>query len=322
MRRRVPALADSLLDFTVLGSYTSIGYGLRSRGWRVGDLPRMEGQVVAVTGATSGIGMAAAAAFARLGAAVWLVARNAGRAERAREKISQETGSSELHVGVCDLSELASVRRFALELTERAHRLDVLVHNAGVMAQERTETGDGIELTVATNVVGPHLLTRSVLALLRAAPSARIIAVSSGGMYTQRLDPSLLIGTDGEFSGPAVYAQTKRMEVVLSELWARELAGSSVVSNAMHPGWVDTPGLSESLPTFHRVWRRVLRTPEQGADTIVWLGCAPLPGDVSGGFWFDRARRPTHRLPWTRESAAQREELWVGVEQLSRRGLV
>lgn len=317
-----PSLPDSLLDLTVVGSYTSIGYALRARHWSAADLPRMDGHVVAVTGATSGLGMAAASAFARLGATVWLVARNPERAERTRDTIARQTGSDLLRVGICDLSELASVRRFAQELTEGTERLDVLVHNAGVMAQEPTETVDGIELTVATNVVAPHLLTRSVLALLRDAPSARIINVSSGGMYTQRLDPSMLMGVTGEFSGPAVYAQTKRMEVVLTELWARELAGSSVVSHAMHPGWVDTPGLSESLPNFHRVWRRVLRTPEQGADTIVWLGSAAVPGTVSGGFWFDRARRPTHPLPWTRETAAQREELWSGVEQLSRRGVV
>jgi hypothetical protein len=85
----------------------------------------------------------------------------------------------------------------------------------------------------------------------------------------------------------------------------------------MHPGWVDTPGLRDSLPGFHRVLRRLLRTPEQGADTIVWLGSAPQAAQISGAFWFDRARRPTHLLPWGGEAEQDRRRLWTEIERLS-----
>ena len=90
-----------------------------------------------------------------------------------------------------------------------------------------------------------------------------------------------------------------------------------VVVHAMHPGWADTPGVRSSLPTFYRLTRPLLRTPEQGADTIVWLAAAAEPGCSTGGFWHDRRRRPTHRLPWTRESAADREALWTACERLT-----
>ena len=139
-------------------------------------------------------------------------------------------------------------------------------------------------------------------------------------MYTVRLDLRSLVDEPEPFRGTAAYAQTKRIEVILNELWAEHRRGTDIGFHAMHPGWVDTPGLREALPRFHRVMRRVLRSPSQGADTIVWLGSAAAPEQVSGAFWFDRAKRPTHLLPWTRESAAERERLWVEIERLSQIG--
>ena len=114
-----------------------------------------------------------------------------------------------------------------------------------------------------------------------------------------------------------MYARTKRAQVILTELWAKRLAGTGVVVHAMHPGWVDTPGVASSLPRFHRLTGPLLRSPEQGADTIVWLGAAAEPGESSGGFWHDRRRRPTHRVPWTRETPEDRERLWRECERLT-----
>ena len=192
-----------------------------------------------------------------------------------------------------------------------------MVNNAGVLSAERSLSRDGIELTLATNVVGPFLLTKLLAPLLRQSAPARIVNVSSGGMYTQGLHPEDLQSTDGRFRGTVAYARTKRIQVVLSELWASRLANAGVAVNAMHPGWVDTPGLRDALPAFHRVLRPLLRTPEQGADTIVWLGSAPRAARVSGAFWFDRARRPTHLLPWSADSDEDRQRLWAEVERLS-----
>jgi dehydrogenase/reductase SDR family member 12 len=301
----------------VILSYTKLGYARRSRRWRASDLAAMDGKVVLVTGATSGLGEAAARGFARLGASVWLVARSRKRGEDTKARIAEQTGSDDVHVGICDLSDLRSVRRFAEQCAVRPGRLDLLVNNAGVLTEERSLSRDGIELTLATNVVGPFLLTKLLVPLLLRSAPARVINVSSGGMYTQGLHVDDLQSARGKFRGTVAYARTKRMHVVLSELWAWRLEGTGVVVNSMHPGWVDTPGLRGSLPGFHRVVRRLLRTPEQGADTIVWLGSAPQGAAVSGAFWFDRARRPTHLLPWGAESDDDRSRLWAEIERLS-----
>jgi dehydrogenase/reductase SDR family member 12 len=278
--------ADRLLDASLVG-YTRLGYVLRERAWA--PLPRMDGQVVVVTGASSGIGRAAASRFASLGATVIDVVRDPARAREGAD------------VRVCDVSSLADVRRFAASLT----RVDVLVNNAGALPASRSVTAEGVEVAFATNVLGPFLLT----SLVR---PRRVISVTSGGMYTARLDPYDLETVSRPYRGAEVYARTKRAEVVLTALWAQR----GVSAHAMHPGWVDTPGLASSLPGFHRVLRPLLRTPSQGADTIVWLGSADVP---PGRLWHDRAERPAYRLPWTRETPADRERLWAELErQVSR----
>jgi dehydrogenase/reductase SDR family protein 12 len=113
------------------------------------------------------------------------------------------------------------------------------------------------------------------------------------------------------------YAETKRAQVVLSELWAEALRNTSVVVNAMHPGWAETPSVKTSLPRFHRVTRKILRTPAEGADTVVWLAASPRARESSGRFFFDREERRTHLLPFTRESEQERRDLWSLCERLT-----
>ena len=136
------------------------------------------------------------------------------------------------------------------------------------------------------------------------------MTVSSGGMYTQRLDLGLLDAGPEAFDGVTAYAKAKRAQVVLNREWARRAAASGVTFHAMHPGWVDTPGIHESLPDFARVMGPLLRTPEQGADTMVWLAAAREPLTTNGQFWLDRHRRWTSKLPWTRTSPAEADQLW------------
>src|SRR6201995_398567 len=164
---------DAALDLSVVGGYTTVGYRIRRRGWN--QLPRMEGRVVLITGASSGIGLAAAHGFAGLGATVWLAVRNPARGAQARARILERHGEADVHGGVCDLSRLESVRAFAEQFTSGASRLDVLVNNAGILTQSRELSADGIELTLATNVIGPFLLTGLLVPMLERSPHSRII---------------------------------------------------------------------------------------------------------------------------------------------------
>ena len=315
--KMISSLFDSILDRTVVGGYTKVGYRLRSPAWDAGDLTSMDGRTVLVTGATSGLGLAAAEGFARLGARVRLLARSKERGEQARAAVVRATGNDDVRTYLGDVSDLGDVRACATRFAADEPRLDVLVNNAGVLPSERTVTSEGNELGLATNVLGPFLLTNLLLPLLEASAPARVVNVSSGGMYTQRLDVEDLQSTGDEFNGATVYARNKRAQVVLTELWAQRLAGTGVVVHAMHPGWADTPGVASSLPRFHRLTGPLLRSPDQGADTIVWLGAAAEPGRSSGGFWHDRRRRPTHRVRWTNETRADRERLWHECERLT-----
>ena len=301
------AILDAVLDRTILFSFDRSGF-LRHAG-RFG--PRdldvdLTGRVCVVTGANSGIGRAAATALAVRGAEVWLLCRDRGRGEEAVASIRKATGNRRVHLAVVDVSRLAAVRAFAEGFAPA--RVDVLIHNAGVLPATRQESPEGLELTLATNVIGPFLLTHLLQAKLAAATGARVIFVSSGGMYAQRLSLDDLQWTERQFDGVSAYAQTKRMQVILTELLARRWARARIAVHAMHPGWADTPSVRSSIPRFWQLMRKRLRTPEEGADTIVWLAVAPaLP---SGRFWFDRAPQPTHLLPFTAERPRDRARLW------------
>jgi NAD(P)-dependent dehydrogenase (short-subunit alcohol dehydrogenase family) len=297
------------MDLAVLPGYSRVGIAVRKTFWDAPAEAGIAGRRVLVTGASSGIGTAACELFARGGAEVHMLVRNREKGERARDGIAGRVEGARLHLEICDLSSLASVRAFAQEFGERVGDLHVLVNNAGVMPPRRERTDEGVELTFATNVLGPYLLTELLLPALRRGAPSRVVTVSSGGMYTERLDAGDLQLARRDYDPPRFYAHTKRCEVILSELWDERL-GNGISFHAMHPGWADTPGVQDSLPTFRRVMRPILRDSFEGADTIVWLAAADEPARKSGRFWHDRAVRPTHRLPRTRETAEERKRLW------------
>lgn len=323
MKRRLALVADALLEALVVPSFSIIGYHARRRlfAWNPLDDYRLDGRVVLVTGATSGIGLAAAEELARCGATVVLLGRDAEKTERTRATLVERTGNGSISGVTADLGDLEAVRRAADTIRARHDRLDVLIHNAGALSTELTFAPDGSEITTASQLVGPFLLTGLLLDLLVRAAPARVITVSSGGMYATRLSVDGLdvaSGARGEhgaqaFDGTRQYALVKRAQVAMNELWAEHLPSREVAFHAMHPGWVDTPGLRVALPRFYGLIDRILRTPAQGADTAVWLGAADGPPlNSSGRFWHDRRPRRTHRLPSTRraETAAERRRLW------------
>ncbi|GAA0601636.1 SDR family NAD(P)-dependent oxidoreductase [Kribbella sandramycini] len=295
-------MIDTLLDRSIVLGYSRLGYGLRSRSWSAADPRRdaLAGKTAVVTGARSGLGKATAAGLARLGATVHVVVRSAAKAADAVADLRSEVPGGEFVVDECDVSDLDAVRRYVDKVTDR---IDVLVHNAGVMPPQRTESAQGHELTLATHVLGPLLLTELLRPQLA---NGRVILVASGGMYTQRL-PADLEYRETPYKGAVAYARSKRVQVALTPLLATHLPELTVAT--MHPGWSATPGLTDSLPLFTKLTQPVLRTPEQGIDTTLWLA-ATHPAPPSGHFWHDRAIRPTHYLNRTRDTAAERRRTW------------
>jgi NAD(P)-dependent dehydrogenase (short-subunit alcohol dehydrogenase family) len=257
-----------------------------------------------LTGGTSGIGRAAARALLRNGAHLVVVGRDAAKLDHLRRELALQRAAGTIVTELADLSLMGDVRQLAERLNRRCGRIDVLINNAGGLFNQYGRTAEGVERTMATDLVSPYLLTRLLLPALKAAGSARIVNVASGGMYTQAMRADMLAVEPDEYDGPTAYARAKRGLVMLTGHWARELAPWGITVHAMHPGWVDTPGLERSLPAFHRQLSPWLRSPEQGADTIVWLAAAPDAARSSGHFWLDRKIRATHVFPHTRSTTA------------------
>jgi NAD(P)-dependent dehydrogenase (short-subunit alcohol dehydrogenase family) len=199
----------------------------------------------------------------------------------------------------------------------------VLVNNAGVMPDERTLSPDGHELMFATHVLAPLALTTLLAEPLGRGAPGRVINVSSGGMYGQALPAPDWESERTRYSPKLLYARTKREQIVITELMAERLRGRGVVVHAMHPGWADTEGVRRWMPVFRKLTGPIIRTPDQGADTIVWLGAAPEAAERTGLFWHDRTPRPTHyRLGASPDSGAAREALWsYAVDALAAAGI-
>jgi NAD(P)-dependent dehydrogenase (short-subunit alcohol dehydrogenase family) len=304
---------DGALELSVIGSFSRVGFEVRRRsyGWRSPVPDTLAGKTVLITGPTSGLGRAASEQLADLGARLLLVGRDREKLERVRDEIGRPPSSEPHEIFVADLSALDSVAAAVEAIRAAEQRLDVLIDNAGAIHPERRETADGLEATFATMVAGPFALVSGALPLLRAGAAAQVIAVTSGGMYAQSLDLDDLQYREGDFNGTKAYARAKRAQVGLMREWARRLGPpetGGIAYNAMHPGWAKTPGLDDALPTFARVMRPILRTPDQGVDTLVWL--AAQDGNTTGRLYLDRRPRPFDRAPMTRLSAGDRRRLW------------
>jgi NAD(P)-dependent dehydrogenase (short-subunit alcohol dehydrogenase family) len=303
---------DRVLELTIIGSFSRVGFAARRAlfDWDSAPAIDLAGRVAVVTGATSGLGLTAAHLLARRGADLLLIGRDPARTEAARRSVRDETRHARVEAVVADLASLGAVRTAARDVRAAMPHIDVLVHNAGALSRELERTDDGLELTAQVHVVAPFLLTALLLPSLRASDDSRVITVSSGGMYTHRLDLAALERPSEPFDGVRAYANAKRAQVVLNEQWSRHPAGRGIAFHAMHPGWADTPGVQASLPGFRRVMRPLLRSAEQGADTMAWLAGTPEARASNGDFWLDRRRRTTTLLPWTHTPVAEARRLW------------
>lgn len=300
---------SKLTDKTMFLSHDKIGFFLHQHDFKSQDLDHsMQGKICLVTGGNSGIGKATAKALADRGAEVHILCRDKERGLVAVDELRGQTKNHHIHLGLVDVADLESIRRFIKNFNK--DRVDILIHNAGSFSLNRKTTRQGVELTFATSVLGPHLLTMSLLPKLRKSADSRVIFVSSGGAYAQKLNLDRLVGSSKLYNGLLAYAQNKRAQIVLAEILAENFVGYDIGVHAMHPGWVDTRMVRDAIPRRLR-WlaKHWLRTPEQGADTIVWLAVCPDLKKSSGSYWFDRTKRTAHLLNKTKESAKERQAL-------------
>ena len=260
----------------------------------VGVLPLdLASRTIVVTGATAGIGKAAAQGLLRLGARVILAVRNREKGEAAQREIAAATGRPSPELVLVDLKSQSSIRRATAELCARHPVVHVLVNNAGVWLDKRSETDDGVESTWATNVLGYHLFTDGLLPALRKAAPARIVNVASE--YASDLDLEDVELKRRPYSGRLAYAQSKQADRLWTWALARRLRGSGVTANALHPGFVATEIFAKSGGLAGRAVSALAgvgaRSPKEGADTAVWLASSPTVEGESGKFWVDRRER-------------------------------
>jgi NAD(P)-dependent dehydrogenase (short-subunit alcohol dehydrogenase family) len=274
----------------------------------------MNGKVCVVTGATSGIGKAAATALARLGAQVVLVGRDRSRAEATAARIGSVATQPPM-VDIADLGAMDQVRALAERLAA-LDRIDVLINNAGLVLGERRGTPEGFEHVFAVNHLAPFLLTNLLLPRLTAAAPARVITVTSDAHSAARLDlddPNLEHGWDSWRS----YANSKLANILFTRELARRLHGTGVTANCAHPGVVRTGFGREARPLLRlgvTLARPFLLSPERGADTIVYLASSPAVADETGGYYVRRQRREPSAA--ARDDAAARR-LWQISEELT-----
>ncbi|HEX6710800.1 MAG TPA: SDR family oxidoreductase [Rubrobacter sp.] len=274
----------------------------------------MGGKTVLITGGTSGIGKATAVALAAMGANVVITGRNAERGVAAVEEIKGQSTNAELILA--DLCVQDEVRRLAETFLARHDRLDVLVNNAGVVLSKRTETPDGIETTLAINHLAPFLLTNLLLDRLKESAPSRVITVSSEAQRWGSMDFGDL-QSRRRYRGFPVYGMTKLANIMFTYELAERLRGKGVTANCLHPGSVGTnfgQNNRGAMALFFRTFKPFMRSPEQGADTLIWLASSPEVDGVSGKYFSDRKEIEAQDIAYDPDV---RRTLWEVSEDLT-----
>ncbi|CAF0727729.1 unnamed protein product [Rotaria sp. Silwood1] len=302
-----------------LSEYTRSGFESASKRFNSYDTDvDLSDQHIMITGANSGIGKVAALECAKRQAYVYMVCRDEQRGKEAQEEIIRESNNRNVELYLCDLSKPQDVATFTKQFIQLQKPLNVLCNNAGCMINERQLINDEHEVNFATNTLGTYILTKNLIPLLTQNQPARVFTTSSGGMYNVKLDPDDLNSTQMRtFNGDLVYAQNKRQQVVMAERLAERYP--SIYFATWHPGWVDTPAVRSAMPTFYAKMQSRLRTPEQGADTLIWLCCQK---DIAkkcknGDFFQDRIAVSKHLpLAWTKSTVEEDERFMRNLDRV------
>jgi NAD(P)-dependent dehydrogenase (short-subunit alcohol dehydrogenase family) len=293
-----PSIREMVSDRLILPAAIKFG----QRGYR--SLPRkahsfsMKGKVVAITGPSAGLGLAAACELARLGATLILIGRDPEKMAQASAQIQDFSAcpAERLHVYHAELSLLSEIAGIATQVAADHDHIDVLINNAGALFGSREETLEGFERTLAINFLAPILLSRKLATCFD--KKSRVINVASGGLYLQGLALDDLQYQQPPFDGSKAYARAKR---ALLDISHDENSRSTAQYFTTHPGWAATPGVSQSLPKFNNFMQGHLRDSHMGADTMVWLASAPELSHASlePYFWFDRRPHANAVIPGT-----------------------
>ncbi|MEN1729208.1 MAG: SDR family NAD(P)-dependent oxidoreductase [Pseudomonadota bacterium] len=299
-------LASLVFYGRFLNSFSVLGFNRRSRHWEPLAW-NFTGQRWIVTGATGGIGRALVLAGLEAGAEVWAIARDPAKLAALKQAASHP---DRLYTEQCDLSSLVGVRQLAEGTAFAGLRIDALINNVGVLLNDFSRSEEGLEMSLATNLLGHFVLTESLVEQGVLGTDATVIEVSSGGMYGTplTLDDMFEADSDG-WDGMRAYAFHKRAQVELVRAWNRRWPDGPTCQ-VMHPGWVDTAGVQSSLPRFRATLRKVLRTPEQGADTLLWLMAERPAWPEEGGIWLDRQLDSEHAFCYTRRAYGDADELY------------
>jgi NAD(P)-dependent dehydrogenase (short-subunit alcohol dehydrogenase family) len=276
----------------------------------------MGGKVVLITGGTSGIGRAAATALAARGAEVIVTGRSRERGEAAIEEIRRASGNEGVSLALADLTVQAEVRKLAEEFGRSHDRLDVLINNAGAVFSKREETADGLERTLALNHLAPFLLTNLLLDLIEDSAPSRIITVSSEARRGAEIDFDDL-QSERKYRGFPVYGKSKLANILFTYELAERLRGTGVTANCVHPGAVSTNfGMNNGgvMVLLFRALKPFMRTPEQGADTLIYLASSPEVEGVSGRYFGDRKVISSSEEP---HDVSAQKRLWEASEELT-----
>ena len=274
----------------------------------------MESKICMVTGATAGIGLATAEALVRRGAEVIVVGRDPVKGAEVTDRLRRETGNGKVVSMTADLSAMSRVRKLAGEFKDRYPRLDVLFNNVGGFYMKRRETEEGVEMTLALNLLSPFLLTNLLLPRLEASGGGRVVNVSSDAHRGGRLDFDDLEGSR-RYGGFRAYARSKLGLVLFSYELARRIGDSPVSVNVVHPGFAATNlGMTDSwiMKAFSPIIRLMATRPDEAADTGVYLATSEDVAGVSGRYFIGRKAVPSS--PATYDEAAARRLWYVCAE--------
>jgi NAD(P)-dependent dehydrogenase (short-subunit alcohol dehydrogenase family) len=270
----------------------------------------MENKVILITGANSGIGKATATALAEMGAHVVMMSRDMDRGEEARQEVISVSRNNQVDLMQCDLASLTDIRRFSCEFIAKYSRLDVLINNAGIYTDKRMETADGFEYQIGVNHLGPFLLTRLLIDLLKKSSPSRIINVASAAHFGGKMDFDD-VQSHKKYSGWKAYAQAKLANILFTYELAHRLAGTGVTANCLHPGFVNSNFAVNRSTGKANLMMKLMKPftiePAEGAETSIYLAASPEVEGITGKYFAKRKEKASSKASYDLVTA---EKLW------------